>query len=84
MVDSMRLSLLLLIHIIAFCILLYMDNLFAKGVKGLVAESLLSSGVLMTTIIASITVTMLGILTKKIIYGNFPYAWKPKLQQNPV
>ena len=84
MVDCKRLSFLFLIYTIAFSILLYINNLFAKGVKGLVAESLLSSGVLMTTIIASIVVTMLGYLTKKIIYRKFFNRIDLQLQQNPV
>ena len=83
-VDCKKLSLLLLIYTIAFSILLYINNLFAKGVKGLVAESLLSSGVLMTTIIASIIVTMLGYLTKKIIFQKFPNRIDLQLQQNLV
>ena len=82
MIDCKILFLLSVISTIAFSILLYMDNLFAKGVKGLVAESLLSSGVLMTSIIASIIVTMLGYLTKKIIYRKVPNDLQ--LQQNPV
>ena len=84
MVDCKRLSFLLLIYTIAFSVLLYINNLFAKGVNGLVAESLLSSGVLLTTIIASIVVTMLGYLTKKIIYRKFFNRIDLQLQQNPV
>ena len=82
MIDCKISFLLLLIYTIAFSILLYMSNLFAKGVNGLVSESLLSSGVLMTTIIASIIATMLGYLTKKIISRKFTNDLQ--LQQNPV
>ena len=81
-IDCVSLFLLSVVCTIAFSILLYMSNLFAKGVNGLVSESLLSSGVLMTTIIASIIVTMLGYLTKVIIYRNVSNDLQ--LQQNPV